>query len=142
MHQVILINCLVVVVVVFIHYEVLLRLAQLLGRLGPNLHRSRVVLAVLGALVAHALEVWVFAGGYYLMHHADTFGHLTGNFTGSLMDCAYFSFTVFSTLGFGDIEPFGAIRYLAGIEALTGLMLITWSASFLFIEMQRYWPNR
>lgn len=25
---------------------------------------------------------------------------------------------------------------------LSGLVLITWSASFLFVEMQRYWPTR
>ena len=29
----------------------------------------------------------------------------------------------------------GDVRFLAGLEALTGLVLITWSASFLFIEM-------
>jgi hypothetical protein len=34
------------------------------------------------------------------------------------------------------------LRHLTGIEALTGLVLITWSASFLFLEMQRYWPTR
>ncbi|MDX1456958.1 MAG: potassium channel family protein [Marinobacter sp.] len=142
MPEIVLINSLLVVVVVFIHYEFLFRLGQRLSHIGPQFHRSRIILAVLGALVAHAIEVWVFAGGYYLLHHAEAWGHLTGNFSGSLMDCAYFSFTVFTTLGFGDVEPFGAIRYLAGIEALTGLMLITWSASFLFIEMQRYWPTR
>jgi hypothetical protein len=55
------------------------------------------------------------------------------------MDCAYFSFTVFTTLGFGDIQPMGNIRYITGIEALTGLVLITWTASFLYYEMQRHW---
>jgi len=33
----------------------------------------------------------------------------------------------------------GALRYLTGIESLAGLLLITWSASFLYIEMVRYW---
>ena len=47
-----------------------------------------------------------------------------------------------TTLGYGDIEPFGILRFLTGIEALAGLVLITWSASFLFVEMQRYWPTR
>ncbi len=142
MSQAIAFISLLVVVTVFIHYEFLRRLGQLLMRFGPHYHRSRILLAVLGALVAHAVEVWVFAGGYYLMHHAEQWGQLIGNFSGSLMDCVYFSFTVFSTVGFGDVEPFGAIRFLAGIESLTGLILITWSASFLFIEMQRHWPQR
>jgi len=46
---------------------------------------------------------------------------------------------VFTTLGFGDVIPYGAIRFMTGMEALTGLVLITWSASFAFIEMQRHW---
>jgi len=48
----------------------------------------------------------------------------------------YFSYTL------GDIEPLGNIRFLAGIESLTGLVLITWTASFLYYEMQRYWTVR
>ena len=52
---------------------------------------------------------------------------------------AFFSFTTPTALGFGDIEPTGNLRYLTGIESLTGLVLITWTASFLFVEMQRYW---
>jgi hypothetical protein len=29
---------------------------------------------------------------------------------------------------------------MTGLEALTGLVMITWSASFTFLEMQRDWP--
>ncbi|HHO59743.1 MAG TPA: two pore domain potassium channel family protein, partial [Thiotrichales bacterium] len=32
--------------------------------------------------------------------------------------------------------------YLTGIESLTGLVLITWTASFLYYEMQRYWDTK
>lgn len=142
MHHVILVNIVVVLLVVGIHYEFLRQLSNIMSRFGQPLHRARILLAVLGALVANALEVWIFAIAYYLMNHSEGWGHLEGNFSGSLLDCAYYSFTTFTTLGFGDIEPFGAIRYLTGIEALTGLILITWSASFLFVEMQRYWPTR
>jgi hypothetical protein len=39
----------------------------------------------------------------------------------------------------GEIVPVGPIRFLTGMEAVGGLLLITWSASFTFIEMQRYW---
>lgn len=37
------------------------------------------------------------------------------------------------------MAPQGAIRFLAGTEALTGFILITWSASFLYLEMEQYW---
>jgi hypothetical protein len=35
----------------------------------------------------------------------------------------------FSTVGFGEMWPVGAVRFLCGLEALTGFVLITWSAS-------------
>ncbi len=128
----------IIALVVLIHYEFLYQLSTTL----PNLrikHRFRIVFGVLGALIAHAIEVWVFAIAYYYLHQADDWGHLKGNYNGSLMDSVYFSFTTYSTLGFGDIEPYGRLRFLVGLEALTGLLLITWTASFLYLEMQRYW---
>jgi hypothetical protein len=136
-----LVNTLIVVTVVVIHYEFLYRLTLLLPRIQVP-HRFRIVLGVGGALLAHALEVWIFAIAYYLMHRADGWGYLEGNFDGSLMDAVYFSFTIFTTLGFGDIQPHGDLRFLTGIESLTGLVLITWSASFIFVEMQRFWDAR
>jgi hypothetical protein len=36
----------------------------------------------------------------------------------------------------------GAVRFLADVESLLGLVLITWSASFTFIEMQKFWRDR
>jgi len=135
-------NSLVVAIAVMIHYEFLFRITRFAPRMKIR-HRYRIVAGVFIALVAHSIEIWVFALAYFFMHHADGWGELRGNFNGSLMDSAYFSFTTFSTLGFGDIEPLGDLRYLTGIESLTGLVLITWTASFLYYEMQRYWgPNK
>ncbi len=141
MFSTILLNSTVVILVVAIHYEFLLRMTTQLPKINVK-HRFRIVLGVGGSLVAHAIEVWVFAFAYYFMHHSEGWGHFEGNFNGSLLDCSYFSFTTFTTLGFGDITPLGDIRYLTGIEALTGLVLITWTASFLFIEMQRCWETK
>ncbi|WP_439887712.1 potassium channel family protein [Pseudomonas sp. MBLB4123] len=141
MVSVFIVNSLVVVTAVVIHYEFLSRLSVLLPRLKVR-HRLRIVLGVCGALVAHAVEVWLFAFVYFFTHRAEGWGRLAGSFDGSLLDCVYFSFTTFTTLGFGDIQPYGELRYLTGIEALTGLVLITWTASFLFVEMQRYWGTR
>lgn len=133
-------NCLIVFICVVIHYEFLLRLTGWLPTLRIR-HHLRIVIGIGGALIAHTLEVWVFALAYFLMHHSDKWGHFAGNFNGSLLDCSYFSLTTYTTLGIGDIEPLGALRYLTGIESLTGLVLITWTASFLFIEMQRCWES-
>jgi hypothetical protein len=140
MPTVTLINALVVVLAVIIHYECLLRLNDWLPRLNVW-SRFRIVVGVLGALVAHALEVWCFALVYYLMAQSGKWGNLTGQFDGSLLDCVYFSFTTYTTIGFGDISPVGDLKFLTGLEALTGLVLITWTASFLFLEMQKYWKR-
>lgn len=138
MISVFLINTLVVAVSVMVHYEFLYRITLFIPKMKIN-HRYRIVFGVCGALIAHAFEIWIFAVAYYFMNRTDGWGHLSGSFDGSLMDCGYFSFTVFTTLGFGDIQPNGDLRYLTGIESLTGLVLITWTASFLYFEMQRHW---
>lgn len=138
---ILLLNCLLVALTVTIHYETFRFLSQVNTKI-KIIHRVKILLGVLGALLAHVVEIWVFAFGYYFMLSLDPMSALNGNFDGSLLDCVYFSFTTFTTLGFGDIEPLGNIRYLTGIESLTGLVLITWTASFLFYEMQRHWNSR
>lgn len=136
-----LINISVVAIVVLIHYGCLFQMSIVLPKLSIK-PRFKIVLGVFGALLAHTIEVWVFASAYYFKLKAGVFGSMQGNFNGSLLDCVYFSFTSFTTLGFGDIVAIGDVRFLVGIESLTGLVLITWSASFLFYEMQRYWSNQ
>jgi len=136
----ILINSSIIAIVVVIHYEVLLLLSSGISKLTLK-HRTHIVLGVFGVLIAHTIEVWIFASAYYFMNKTENLGHLEGRFDGSLLDCVYYSFTAYTTLGLGDIVPAGAIRFLSGIEALTGLVLITWSASFLFIKLQRSWPS-
>jgi len=136
-----LVNMLVIGLAVVIHYEFLYRITRTMPTLKIR-HRFRIVLGVFVALTAHAVEVWLFGVCYFLMNHAQGWGHLVGNFDGSLLDSVYFSFTIYSTLGTGDIEPHGDLRFLVGLESLTGLVLITWTASFLYLEMTRYWDVR
>jgi len=135
------INTLLVVACVIIHYETLFQLAKRLPLVRVPARR-RVLIGVMIILLAHILEIWLFALGYFAMIHFPDFGTLSGNIDLSLLDCSYFSFTTYTTLGFGDIEPSGYLRFLTGIESLTGLVMITWSASFLFLEMQKCWPKR
>jgi hypothetical protein len=46
---------------------------------------------------------------------------------------------VYTSLGFGDIQPIAHVRLIAGVEALVGLLMIGWSASFTYISMERFW---
>jgi hypothetical protein len=140
MLAVFMINTLIIAVAVLIHYEFLYRISTVIPKMKIR-HRFRIVAGVFGALIAHTIEIWLFSLAYYLIPNVQGWGHLEGNFDGSLMDCVYFSYTIFTTLGFGDIEPHGHIRHLVGLESLTGLLLITWTASFLYYEMQRYWDR-
>ena len=102
-------------------------------------NRVRVVVALLGAILAHLVEIWLFAFAYYVIINTGKQGTLEGSFNGSVYDCFYFSITTYTTAGYGDIVPLGNVRILAGLEALTGLVLILWTASFLFVEMQKFW---
>jgi Ion channel len=129
---------LIVVVCVTMHYESL----RLLGRtLGAHVHkRIGVLLVMIGLLVAHGLEIWVFALGYVLAANAHDMGGIVGVENPDIIDFMYLSSMVYSTVGFGDLVPVGAMRMLTAAESLTGLSMITWSASFTFLAMQKFWP--
>ena len=134
------VTVLLIVLSVLVHYEVLQWLANGLPRLTFR-HRVTIVFGVFGALLAHSIEVWVFAIGYYLITRMDIFGSFSGMVAVEFDDCVYFSFATYTTLGYGDITPEGPIRFLAGMEAITGLVLIAWTASFLYLQMERNWTN-
>lgn len=134
------INSFLVATAIIIHFEALNQLTIWVPKFQVK-RRLRVLFGVFGAFFAHLIEIWVFAFGYYFMiHHADL-GSLEGDFDNSLIDCVYYSFVNYTSLGLGDIIPKGDIRFLSGLEALTGLVLITWTASFMFIEMQKLWKT-
>ncbi|MDP5069342.1 MAG: potassium channel family protein [Congregibacter sp.] len=140
MFKIFAINSAVIALAVVIHYELLYQFTMVMPRLRIR-HRFRILLGVFASLAAHVLEVWIFATAYYFMDRAPNWGHLEGNYDGSLLASVYFSFTAFTTLGLGDILPTGDLRYLVGLESLTGFVLITWTASFLYLEMTRYWDK-
>ena len=49
----------------------------------------------------------------------------------SWMDYLYFSVVNYTTLGLGDIYPTGHLRFLAGVEAVNGFLMISCSAAFV-----------
>lgn len=134
------INIFLVAITVIIHYEILRLLSNIIPKMKIKL-RLRVVFGVFGTICAHIIEVCLFGVAFYLMYQQGGFGDLTGQFNGSLLDSIYFSFVNYTTVGYGDIVPTGSLRFLAGLEAITGLSLITWSASFMFMEMTMFWDK-
>lgn len=135
----------IVITTVMVHYEGLRTLRRWLMH-DPFIPRIRIVALILGQVALHSIEIWIFGAGYYLLCQKLQFGtllqvfYLDQQFPAIMFgDYIYFSAVVYSTLGFGDVIPTGPVRFLTGTEAVMGLVLITWSASFTFLEMQRHW---
>ena len=132
-----LVTVLTVALVVAVHYEVLGHLSQ---RVAEHLRpRFRSVVMILGGLIAHIGEIWVFAFAYYLLCETlggseQPYGRIEGAQNG-LLDYVYFSATTFTTLGFGDLVPQGHVRFLTAMESLCGLCLVAWTATFTYLEM-------
>ena len=130
---------LLVVSTTVIHYELLRALGAGLGTLRiPS--RGKLLLAIFTTFLAHALEVLLYAAVVYLLVHYARLGTL-GARPGTLSECLYFSAETYTSLGYGDIVPTGDLRLLAGVEALNGLLLIGWSASYTYIAMERFWKG-
>jgi hypothetical protein len=124
-----------------IHYEILSVLKTSLGRTAIIPRRAKLLFVIFGAMFSHLLQITLFGAAYFLLR--DKFG--MGGFGGLLMTrfrrFLYFSTETYTSLGFGDIYPIGPIRLLAGIEALTGLVMIGWTASFTYLQMTQYWTD-
>lgn len=100
--------------------------------------RRRLIIAMLVLLLAHAAEVQIFGLGIYAYSHLmnETLG---GQAEGRLLDYLYFSYVTYTSLGLGDIYPENSLRLLVGLEALTGLLMIGWSASMTVVVFRREW---
>ena len=129
---------LLVVLTTVIHYEALSKLNAGLTSLAiPN--RNKLLVVISTAFIAHALEMALYGLSIYLMVNYLGVGTLSGPAGRSWASCLYFSAETYTSLGFGDLTPVGPIRMIAGVEALNGLLLIGWSASYAYIAMERFW---
>lgn len=138
MTVVILACVLLVALTTVMHYEVLRGLNTGLPRLRvPD--RFKLLVVIFVAFLAHAMEMLLYGlVMFVLIRHFDA-GTLVGPAGLSLSTCLYFSAETYTSLGFGDLTPTGPVRLIAGVEALNGLLLIGWSASFTYIAMERFW---
>jgi hypothetical protein len=123
---------------ILIHYEVLRLTSVLVPELGFIPPRARVAFVVFACFAAHTLEVWLFAIAYFLFVVAGL-GSFGGIHQGTVADYVYFSVVTYTSLGFGDVYPIENMRLICGVEALTGLLMIAWSASFTYLAMEKFW---
>ena len=94
---------------------------------------------VMVLFVAHLIEIGIYASAYIWSSSILRLGDFTGAIDTSPMSYLYYSGVIFTTLGLGDIQPVGHLRFITATEALNGFLLLTWSASFTFIAMMRLW---
>lgn len=128
--------------VVCIHYEGLVLLSRWIVRGVERPARRRVLHAMFAVLALHVVEIWVFGLVLWALVQWPACGYVVGDDPLLLVDAIYFSAMTFTTVGFGDLAPVGAIRLLSGTEAITGFVLIGWTVSFTYLEMERFWRVR
>jgi hypothetical protein len=121
------------------HYGVFRLLTRFLHR-APALSKSRIGLLILAILFTHLVEINYFALGIQLIETTHDEQQLRPR-PEQYGDYFYFSAVTYTTLGFGDIVPDGALRTLVAVEALTGMVMVGWSVSFTFLLMQRFWKD-
>jgi len=128
-----------VLATVAMHYEGL----RLIGRISAHVTRERrkVLTSVLCVFALHLLEISLYAAAYWFFDNIIDIGSFTSVRAQVGFDYFHFSAETFTTLGMGDIYPEGPLRLLASIETINGLLLLGWSTSFTFYEMQRHWTN-
>jgi len=132
-------STLLVVICILIHYEVLRLTSDHLADLPVRPH-ARILVVVIACFAAHTIEVWLYGIAYFLSIEAFDLGGFGGQPVAGFEDSLYFSAVTYTSLGLGDYYPTRGLRLIAGVEALNGLMMIAWSASFTYLAMEKYWP--
>lgn len=133
--------CVVLLVLTtIIHYEVLRMLTVGLPTFDMPT-RAKLIVVIFGTFFTHVAEIFLYAVAFYLLARYLGAGTLGDASRSSLTLCLYFSAETYTSLGYGDVVPRGELRLLAGMEALNGLLLIGWSASYTYIAMERFWNN-
>ena len=131
----ILISLVIACVATWIHLKVITASSRL----------ENVYILTLIILMAHMAEILVYSWSYKLISLVPQFGcvvNLEGACVHSWFDLTYFSASVYTTLGFGDLVPVGPMRMLTGIEAVVGLALIAWSATYTFMRLSSVHERR
>ena len=127
-----------------ITYEILRQVWRRLPHMtvAPQL---RVLLVLMPIFAVHILNIWIYAVTYLLLEYAGGLGSLSGSVIAaggsyeSLIERLYFSATIYTSLGIGDIMPTRELRMLMSAEALNGLIVIGWTISFTYLAMEKFW---
>ena len=79
-----------------------------------------------GIVLLHLVQVGLWAVVFWRAHELP-----------NVETALYFSLATYTTIGFGDVVVGPGWRVLAGIEGLTGILLVGWSTAFVFAVVNR-----
>ena len=134
-----LISLLLILVTFYVHFFIIKMLSRAVPQINISNHHQ-VLLIVLALFMAHILEASIYAVAYDISISCLNLGSLQGATISTFMEYLYYSIVMYTSLGLGEVYPLGHVRFITGLEALNGLLLISWSASFTFLVMKRIWP--
>ncbi len=133
-----LVSIISIYVVTALFYESLCFISRFVS--GREVKPKHLMLLIMsGIFIAHAISVLIYALIYWTLVHYAGFSDLSGNIQEHFPTYLYFSITIYSSLGIGDVFPSDALRFLTGIEAINGLILITWSAAYTYFSVEKMW---
>jgi hypothetical protein len=128
-----------VFVVVVIHSLMLRFLWRYVRPRLKGLSGNGIGIMFFGCMIAHFAEIAVFTLGLFIAAAWEGETKLAlSAWNRENLDLWYYSAAFYTSLG-ADRPPTAGLRLFATSEALAGLMLITWTASFLFLLMQESW---
>lgn len=96
------------------------------GRLGVLRLTADVTILVVALLQLHMLEIALWA---VLYQHEGCFP--------DFRTAIYFSLTTYSTFGSGEVRLTEHYRMLGGVEALAGVVMMSWSTAILIAYLRR-----
>ena len=116
---VILLTLLIVLACIYVH-KVFLELSN-------DLYFSIILL-----MISHLIHVLLFSWVYFIC-----IDNMMGNHNKQYLDLFYYSISTYTTLGVGDVYFTGVARITSGIQSLIGLIMIAWSASHIYLKIQK-----
>ena len=108
----------------------LARLRRVLESRSTYLRVALLLRLFMGIVLLHLTQVGLWAVVFWRAQELP-----------NLETALYFSLASYTTIGFGDVVVGPRWRLLAGIEGLTGILLVGWSTAFVFAVVNRMYEH-
>ncbi len=133
----ILISVFLIVLAIAFHYWAIGVLLNVLpAECGPNRHFLHAVGILILVMCIHLAIVFGFASAMWGASQFLHLGSLGRDGPFNFMDYFYHSSVSYSTLGLSEVQE-GHLKIMTALESLTGIVLLTWSATFYYSVMGR-----